>query len=344
MLEVNNLSLSFTQYQRGLKQKNIQVISDLSLSIQEGEILAVVGSSGSGKSLLAHAILGILPKNASLSGRLYYGGQELTAKRQKELRGKEIAFIPQSVNFLDPLMQIGQQVRTSSQVGSEKGIAKGKGGEKEKDRDRDREKGRVKDRAKDKGREKQRKIFDRYELDYDVENYYPFQISGGMARRVLVASAVVGGPKLIIADEPTPGLHHEVVKEALGHLRELADEGTAIMLITHDIATALEVADRIAVFYAGTIVEIAWASEFTDHGDKLRHPYTKALWMALPQNGFLPILGRQPSPSEPPPGCLFQPRCSLSSKSSSTNNSSCSQEAPVMRELRSGKVRCHFAT
>lgn len=305
MLEVNNLSISFIQYQTGLKQRTLQVISDFSITINAGEILAVVGSSGSGKSLLAHAILGILPKNALVSGTMLYKGKELTPERQKELRGNEIALIPQSVNFLDPLMRVGAQVRISVH-GSE-------------------------------AKEKQRKIFERYSLDSEVENLFPFQLSGGMARRVLVASAVVGGAKLIIADEPTPGLHPEVVKETLRHLREIADEGCAVMLITHDIGTALDIADHIAVFYSGTTVEVAPVSDFSGKGESLRHPYTKALWNALPQNGFIPVAGFQPSHSEQHTGCPFEPRCTL-------RTSDCMHKLPEMRRLRTGKVRCHHAT
>lgn len=305
MLEVNNLSISFLQYQKGLKQKTLQVISDLNIKISAGAILAIVGSSGSGKSLLAHAILGILPKNAIVSGTILYDDKELTLERQKKLRGNEIAIIPQSVNYLDPLMKVGTQVRYSVNDGEKK--------------------------------ERQKEVFNRYSLDSKAEELYPFQLSGGMARRVLVASAVVGGARLIIADEPTPGLHPEVVAETLRHLRELADQGCAVMLITHDIGTALMVADNIAVFYSGTTIEIAPVSDFSGKGEALRHPYTKALWNALPQNDFIPIEGFQPSHSEKHTGCLFGPRCSVKSPE-------CMCKPPESRDLRFGKVRCHHAT
>lgn len=305
MLEINNLSISFTQYQTGLRQRTLQVVSDLNIKVTAGEILAIVGSSGSGKSLLAHAILGILPKNALVSGQIIYNSEELTPKRQKKLRGNEITLIPQSVNYLDPLMKVGSQVRSS-----------------------------IKDSNK---KEKQKNIFNRYGLNSKAENLFPFQLSGGMSRRVLVASAVVGGAKLIIADEPTPGLHPEVVKETLNHLRELANEGCAVILITHDIGTAISVADSIAVFYSGTTIEIAPVCDFSGKGENLRHPYTKALWNALPQNDFIPIEGFQPSHTQSYTGCLFEPRCSIKS-------SKCSCESPLLNVVRNGKVRCHYAT
>ncbi len=304
VLSVNELTVSFRQYTRGLRQIELTVITGLSAEIQPGKILAVIGSSGSGKSLLAHAILGILPSNARVTGTMAYDGEELTAERQVKLRGREIAFIPQSVNYLDPLMKVGAQVRAS---------------------------------IKDNKKEVQRDIFARYHLDSQVENLYPFQLSGGMARRVLVSGAMVSDARLIIADEPTPGLHPEIVEEALTHLRQLADEGRAVMLITHDVGAVLNVADYIAVFYAGTTVETAPVKDFAGKGEALRHPYSKALWKALPQNDFIPVSGFQPSPGDLPLGCLFSPRCPMASRE-------CFESRPLERELRGGKVRCYHAT
>ncbi|EEG77617.1 ABC transporter ATP-binding protein [Dethiobacter alkaliphilus] len=305
VLEVKDLSVSFVQYAGGLRQTNLKVISGLDVSIKKGEVLAVVGSSGSGKSLLAHAILGILPKNAKVSGTMHYGGEALTPRRQAKLRGREIAIIPQSVNYLDPLMRVGPQVGISVHNGDKNAIV--------------------------------RQVFARYGLEKKVEDLYPFQLSGGMARRVLVSTAVVSGARLVIADEPTPGLHPAVVAEALGHLRQLADEGCAVMLITHDITSALQMADRIAVFYAGSTVETAPSVDFYGKGQALRHPYSKALWQALPQNDFKPIAGFQPTPGNLPSGCLFAPRCEHKTPE-------CEAERPPARLLRGGNVRCIHAT
>lgn len=305
VLEVEDLSISFQQYTRGLTQREIQVISGLNVSLEAGEILAVVGASGSGKSLLAHAILGILPENAIVSGKLTYRNAPLTKEKQQALRGREIALIPQSVNYLDPLMRVGKQVRTSVQQGD--GVAE------------------------------QRKLFKRLGLSQSVEELYPFQLSGGMARRVLLSTAILTEAELIIADEPTPGLDPVVMKEALSHFRRFADNGAAVMLITHDIESALTIADKIAVFYAGSTVEIARVEDFTHQGDSLRHPYTKALWRALPQNEFIPIPGAQPQPDDLPSGCLFSPRCPLAT-------TECVQAQPDVRQLREGVVRCNHAT
>ena len=224
ILEVKNLSVSFKMYDKGLEQKDLKVISNLNISVKKGEILAIAGSSGSGKSLLASAILGILPGNATVSGEMLYCGQPLTTEMQKRLRGKEIALVPQSVAYLDPLMHVGKQV-----VGVRGTVAKMKA------------------------------AFKRYELSEEVEKMYTFQLSGGMSRRILVSTAVIGDAKLIVADEPTPGLSKEMAEDTMGHFRSLADEGRGVILITHDIDLAFEYADRVAVFYAGTTVETASA-------------------------------------------------------------------------------------
>lgn len=299
ILEIQNLSVSFQQYDKGFGRTDLDVIRDLNVTIHEGEMVAVVGSSGSGKSLLAHAVLGILPYNSVLGGTILYDGEELTQKRKEELRGNEIVLVPQSVAFLDPLMKIGPQIR------------KGKN---------DSESKRKLDR-----------IFEGYHLKQEVQELYPFELSGGMNRRVLVSTAMMGNPRLVIADEPTPGLHMKMVRRVMSHFRELADQGAGVLLITHDLEQALEVADRVAVFYAGTTVEDADVKDFARE-ETLRHPYSKALWRALPQNGFQFISGTQPYVKELPKGCHFGPRCEYFCEA-------CEREIPY-REVRGGKVRC----
>ena len=303
VLEIHDLSVSFRMYNRLLEQSDLQVISDLHLTVRPGEIVAVAGSSGSGKSLLASAILGILPSNAAVKGHLHYKGEELTPARQAKLRGGEIALVPQSVAFLDPLMKVGRQAD-----GHKKPYPT----------------------------EKRRKLFQRFGLPAETETLYPFQLSGGMARRVLVSTALITEAQVLIADEPTPGMSLEQALEALRMFREMADEGKSIILITHDIDLAFTFADRVAVFYAGTTVETAPAADFRAGPDALRHPYSKALWRALPQNGFTPIDGFQPYAGNLPEGCLFAPRCPFRTEE-------CRRTPPV-REVRNGEVRCFHAT
>lgn len=303
ILTVKDLSVSFHMYDKGLEQYDLKVISDLTLDVCQGEIVAIAGSSGSGKSLLAHAIMGLLPENALLSGEITYKGKVLSQEDKEKLRGKELSLVPQSVAYLDPLMRIGPQVR-GKKFGEKKSAA-------------------------------QKNIFRRFNLKDDVEKLYPFQLSGGMARRILVSTAVLSDAALIIADEPTPGLDLEMALEALKIFRELADEGKAVILITHDIDLAFHIADRIAVFYAGTTLEIADAKDFLKGSESLRHPYSRALWSALPQNGFQPIPGFQPYAKYLPEGCLYYPRCTCRSEK-------CKNKIP-MNEVRGGKVRCIYA-
>ena len=304
LLEVSDLSVSFRMYDSGLEQKQLPVISSLSLKVLPGEILAVAGSSGSGKSLLASAILGILPGNATVSGSLRFDGEPLTPERQAKLRGTEIALVPQSVAFLDPLMKVGAQVDGH---------------------------------RKPRPTERRRKLFRRFGLPEQTERLYPFQLSGGMARRVLVSTALLTSARLIIADEPTPGMSLEQAEEALAMFRAMADEGKGVVLITHDIDLAFHIADRIAVFYAGTTVETAPAADFSQGPEALRHPYSKALWRALPQHEFRPIPGFQPYAGNLPSGCLFAPRCPC-------RTAECEKSVPPMQTVRKGEVRCFHAT
>ncbi len=299
ILDISDLSISFVQYDRGLQQIDLPVITNLNVKVGEGEIVAVVGSSGSGKSLLAHAILGLLPENANVVGRMEFAGELLTPARILQVRGKEIALVPQSVNYLDPLMKVGPQVRNGSK--------------------------------KPEKIRRQKSLFQKYDLSRETEELFPFELSGGMARRVLLSAAQMHKSRLLIADEPTPGLHLAMAKRAMRDFRAFADEGNGVLLITHDIELALEVADRITVFYAGTTVEEALVTDFSSE-KLLRHPYTKALWNALPQNGFRGIEGLQPYVKDMPKGCPFGPRCS-------NRTDACEGEIPL-RQVRGGAVRC----
>lgn len=299
LLDIKGCTVSFTQYDKGFDRKKLTVIRDLHVSVHEGEIVAVIGSSGSGKSLLAHGILGILPYNARMDKTVMYRGAPLTQERSEALRGREIVLVPQSVDFLDPLMKIGTQIR------------KGK-----------------KDRLL---REKNDAIFDRFHLKREVQDLYPFELSGGMTRRVLISTALIESPKLILADEPTPGLDGHTAMRVMSHFRELADMGAGVLVITHDLELAVKTADRIVVFYAGTTVEDAAAEDFRQE-ETLRHPYSRALWRAIPGNGFQAVKGTQPYAEQMPEGCPYGPRCEAYEEA-------CGRDIP-WRACRDGYVRC----
>lgn len=302
ILSVDHLMISFSQYVGGWRQRELPVIRDLNIKVREHEVVAVAGSSGSGKSLLAHAVMGLLPRNAACQGTVSFEGEILTQKRKEQLRGSRMVLVPQSVSYLDPLMKVGEQVRRGQ---------------------------------KDKESVKRcRESLGRYGLGEDTEGLYPFELSGGMTRRVLISTAVMERPGLVIADEPTPGLHISAARRVLSHFREIADQGAGVLLITHDLELALEVADRIVVFYAGTNVEEALAEDFGDES-RLRHPYTRALYRAMPCHGFKAVPGTQPYAADMPAGCPYGPRCP-------DMDEGCLQEISY-RGFRGGMVKCRKA-
>ena len=308
ILQIEHLSIEFIQYERrtgrvrastGMHKRSLPVIRDLCLEIYPGQIVAVAGASGSGKSLLAHSILDILPYNSRREGVIRYDGNILTSERAEELRGREIVLVPQGVTYLDPLMKVGPQ------------LWKGK-----------------KDRA---AKERYCHALERYGMKPETEKMYPFELSGGMARRVLIASASAEKPRLIIADEPTPGLDVRAAKRILGHFRELADEGAGILFITHDLELALQTADRVVVLYGGMTVEETDREAFRQE-ETLFHPYSRALDRAMPEHGFSFVPGSQPYVKEMPEGCPYQTRCQEVKES-------CRKFVPL-RKTERGSVRC----
>lgn len=254
LLSVDHLTIWFTRYGRGARRVELPVIEDLSVRVHEGELVAIVGASGSGKTLIAEAIVGLAARNANVRGSISFAGEPQDAAGLARLRGQQIALVPQAVTALDPLLKVGAQLV---------GVA----------------------RDRTQARARMLELFDRYGLAAAVADRYPHELSGGMARRVVLVAALMGDPRLIVADEPTPGLHLELAVQALADLRDYADRGNGVLLITHDLELALRVADRIAVCEAGRILEVVRASDFADES-RLQHPYTRALWRALPSNEF----------------------------------------------------------
>ncbi len=269
LLQVEDLSVGFRMYEEDApffraKQREVQTISNLSISVHVGEIVAVVGASGSGKTLLADAILGLFEPNATVRGRIWFDGQLQDAASLGKLRGRGISLVPQSVTHLDPLMKVGRQVE---------GFAH-----------------REVPRAQ--RRKRREELFARYGLAPEVAGLYPHELSGGMARRVLLCCALMDDPRVIVADEPTPGLDLDLAVRALDDFRAFADEGGGVLLITHDIELALRVADRVAVFKDGTVVEETAVANFASP-DTLSHPFSRALWHALPEHDFQPGTPRE---------------------------------------------------
>lgn len=267
LLQVEDLSVSFRMYDAeqpflASEKRDVRVIDRLSISVHEGEIVAVVGASGSGKSLLADAVMGIYEPNATVTGRIWFDGELMDARGLERVRGHGLSLVPQSVASLDPLMKVARQVQ---------GVPSGRGAARRADAAR--------------RRTRQRELFDRYGLGPGVGDLYPHELSGGMARRVLLCCALMDEPRVIVADEPTPGLDLELAVRAMDDFRAFADAGGGVMLITHDIELALRVADRVAVFKDGTVVEETSVENFS-LPELLSHPFSRELWHALPEHDF----------------------------------------------------------
>jgi peptide/nickel transport system ATP-binding protein len=251
LLDLQHLGIEFTRYCRGFSREAVTALRDVTLQVHAGEVLGVIGESGAGKSVLAAALLGVLPRNARITGLMYFQGRPL---RPHIECGRNIALVPQSIAYLDPMATVGAQLswaakRASAVVRPDETLGK-------------------------------------FGLASGVARMYPHELSGGMARRVLIAMATVGNPRLIIADEPTTGLDPENSGISLHWLKRLAENGAAVMLISHDIGAVLGVANRIAVFRDSSLAGIEDARNFDDTGSLLGCNYARALWQALPRNGF----------------------------------------------------------
>ncbi|MDI6104771.1 ABC transporter ATP-binding protein [Actinoplanes sp. NEAU-A12] len=275
LLQIDGLSVRFR-----LRDAVVQAVTDLTLSVRPGELLAVVGESGCGKSVLAHALFGLLPRNAEVTGRALMGEVDVLRCGEKrlarEIRGRRLGLVPQSpATALTP-------VRTGRSLLAETLRA------------HRRDPGLADTVAADAG------------LDAHALDRYPFELSGGMAQRLVTALALASDPPLLIADEPTTGLDRPLVDHTLDLLRRRCDNGGAVLLITHDLAAAERVADTVAVMYASRIVEHRPAP---DVFAAPAHPYTAALLDALPDRAFTPIPGHPPMLTALPPGCAFAARC-----------------------------------
>nr|CTQ91459.1 Dipeptide transport ATP-binding protein DppD (TC 3.A.1.5.2) [Kibdelosporangium sp. MJ126-NF4] len=300
-LTVDDVSVRFT-----LPDAVVAAVSDVSFTIAPGECLALVGESGCGKSVLASALLGFLPGNAEVAGSAMLGSLDLlTAADEvlsRDVRGRQIGLVPQSpAAHLTPVRtarsQLEEALRFLHPVES---------------------------------RPTADAVAARAGLAPADLDRYPHQLSGGMAQRVATALALAGDPWLIIADEPTTGLDRALVDALVAELRLLVTDGRAVLLITHDLAAARRVADRIAVMYAGRLVEIGPATEVLDTP---RHPYARGLVDSLPDRAFTPIPGLPPLLTDLPPGCAFSPRCDRVADECT--------DRPQLTEQHGHAVACH---
>ena len=291
----------------------VRAVDGVSLSIEKGEWLSVVGESGCGKSTLAYAILRLVPPPGRIvSGRILLDGTDLlrlSGEEMRRVRGSRISMVFQDpMTSLDPLRKIGDQIVEAIVEHEELDVRE--------------------------ARKRAEELLASVGLTSDMVNRYPHQLSGGQRQRVTIAIAMSLNPSLLIADEPTTALDVIVQDRIMDLIEGFKAEGTSIMLVTHDLALAAERSDKIAIMYAGKIVEYGPVDEVIDSP---MHPYSKALLESTPRlrgpKRLRYIPGYPPDLRHPPPGCRFHPRCEKALKI-------CSQKEPEPRYLNGRMVAC----
>jgi oligopeptide/dipeptide ABC transporter ATP-binding protein len=321
LLEIKSLSVEFPA-----SPKSLPAVRDVSFGLARGEVLGLVGESGSGKSVTSLAVMRLLPSQAVIAGEIRFAANgtapvnllSLSADQMRSLRGSGISMIFQEpMTALNPVMRVGEQVAEA--VRAHGGVSKKDAAE----------------RAVQALREVAIPDPERRASDY------PHQLSGGMRQRVMIAMAIVNHPQLLIADEPTTALDVTIQAQILDLLASLRDKfGLTMLFISHDLAVISKVADRVAVMYAGNLVEIGPRNEIFRNP---AHPYTRGLLEAVPtlktnrQHPLQTIDGTVPPLRELPPGCPFEPRCDL-------RIPECSRALPPLIEINSGHwARCPVA-
>jgi oligopeptide/dipeptide ABC transporter ATP-binding protein len=321
LLEVRGLTVRFRT-----PLGAVTAVRDVSFSVRSGEVLGLVGESGSGKSVTALAIMRLLIPQASASGAIAFEGEGLLAASEdamRRVRGRRIAMIFQEpMTALNPVMRVGDQIAEAvlAHAGSEGRVGKAKAWR----------------RAVEAMKVVAIPDHERRARDY------PHQLSGGMRQRVMIAMALVNRPQLLIADEPTTALDVTIQKQILDLLRDLQQQfGLAMLFISHDLAVVSGLADRVAVMYAGSIVESGSAQQIFAAP---AHPYTRGLLQAVPtlrterDRPLRTIEGTVPAPAALPPGCAFQPRCEFRVEA-------CAEALPPLVEVAAGHwARCPVVT
>lgn len=291
MLEIDGLSIDFMDVEPPLR-----VVEDFSLRMEPGEIVGVVGESGSGKTMTALAVMGLLKRRARItSGRMLFQGKDLLALSQKEweaVRGHKISMIFQEpMTSLNPVLTIGGQMEESLRLHT--------------DMDRKERRRRVLEMMGQVGLAQPEKLY----------GCYPHQLSGGMRQRVMIGAALIGRPKLMVADEPTTALDVTIQAQILELMQKMRKQyAMSLILITHDLGVIASMCTRVIVMYGGIIVE---EGDVRDIFYRTAHPYTKGLLESIPKaNGekLVPIFGTPPDLLNPPAGCPFAARCPYAMK------------------------------
>ena len=295
----------------------INEVNGVNLEVRRGETLGLVGETGAGKTTIAKSIMRILPDPPAKigGGEIYLDGQELLhlpEKKMREIRGKKISMIFQDpMTALNPVFTVGEQIEEVIMLHEK--VNKGEAAV------------------------KARQMLELVGIPGDRSGDYPHQFSGGMKQRVVIAMALACSPELILADEPTTALDVTIQAQILDMIKALKEkQNTSMILITHDLGVVAEVCDRVAVVYAGEIIEYGTKEEIFDYP---AHPYTVGLFGSIPKihedvEWLDSIPGMPPNPADLPSGCHFHPRCSKCTLP-------CGEKAPEMVEVRRGHfVRC----
>ncbi|TQI81087.1 peptide/nickel transport system ATP-binding protein [Serratia fonticola] len=255
MLKFEQFSIEVAHY-RWLGRKTWHpLLSDISLEVQPGELVALVGGSGEGKSLLLQSALGLLPDNMRFRGQISLDGKVLTAQSQIEQRGKTLCYVPQGVSALNPLIKVGSQLTRAAQLSG------------------------VKLRLEEVALQLQS-----YNLAPGLMYDFPRKLSGGMAKRVLASCATLTQARYILADEVTSWLDDEHACQLLTHLKANCQQGRGILWVTHDLALAARFADKIVVLHKGGVHETLTAEALKNNGGS---PWLRLLWAALPEQEFI---------------------------------------------------------
>ncbi|HJA31629.1 MAG TPA: ABC transporter ATP-binding protein [Candidatus Eisenbergiella pullicola] len=319
LLEIKHLHTNFKT-----KKGIVRAVNDVSYSLEAGKTLGIVGESGSGKSVSAMSIIRLLDGNGYIeSGEIYFDGKDIrkcTDKEMYHIRGNEI-----SVIFQEPMTSLNPVFTIEKQIGE---VFMNHQGMKKKE-------------AYAAAVEMLREV--KIPNPETVAKQYPFQLSGGMRQRVMIAMALSCRPKLLIADEPTTALDVTIQAQILKLMNEMKEKlGTSILFITHDLGVINEMADEVAVMYCGQLVERASVREIFSAG-KFSHPYTEGLMTSIPRldtpkgEKLEPIPGTVPNPLYVPEGCRFAPRCKYCQER-------CKTEEPELLPVEDGHlVRCFYA-
>ncbi len=286
----------------------VRALSDVDLRIWPRDVVVLVGESGSGKTVLAHAILRLLPMNAEVTGTVRFDDDDLltlSERQMRAVRGRRIALIPQSASTsLDPVRRVGGQLLEWARL---------------RDIDGADARSRLDRRLTGLG------------LSFDaVAPRYAHQLSGGMQQRVVNAGCLVSTPDLVLADEPTHGLDADLVDATADQLLAVAAEGSALLVITHDLRLAERLGGRLALLYASRLVELRSSAAFFAGP---AHPYGRGLLGALIERGGVPIPGLSPELTALPPGCPFAPRCPSALEE-------CQLSMPAGHPVDTGWARC----